>query len=279
MKLGEIQRLMIQKLRAAGVDESALAVRLLLETRLSLLPLTLPMHSDRELDAAEITLLMNDTGRLISGEPLQYILGTQAFWDLTVIVRPGVLIPRPETEELAQESVRYLLETGKRKVLDLCTGSGALALAVKKHVPDADVTGADLSRDALNIAAENAQALSLDITWRVSDLTKDIEEEYDLIICNPPYIPTCDVETLDRTICGFEPRMALDGGADGLFFYRRIAREAVDHIREGGALFLEVGAGQADKVRAMLIEHFEEVVIQKDMEGIDRMVLATGRKG
>ena len=278
MKLGEIQRLMIQKLRAAGVDESALAVRLLLEGRLSLLPLTLLMHSDRELDAAKTALLMDDTERLISGEPLQYILGTQAFWDLSVIVKPGVLIPRPETEELAQESVRYLLETGKRKVLDLCTGSGVLALAVKKHVPDTDVTGADLSPEALRIAEENAQALSLDITWTEGDLWDGTEGMFDLVICNPPYIPTRDVEALDRTVRAYEPRMALDGGPDGLSFYRRIAGEAPKHIEEGGALFLEVGAGQAADVQTMLAGGFKEVRIRKDMEGIERMVLATGRK-
>ena len=278
MKLGEFQRLMIQKLRTAGADESALAVRLLLENRLSLAPLTLPLHAEREVDAQKQKQLTDDMERLISGEPLQYILGTQAFWDLTVTVRPGVLIPRPETEELAQEAVRYLALTEKRRVLDLCTGSGALALAVKKHVPDADVTGTDLSPDALRIAKENAQALSLDITWTEGDLWDGTEGMFDLVICNPPYIPTSDVEALDRTVRAYEPRMALDGGPDGLSFYRRIAGEAPEHIEEGGALFLEVGAGQAADVQAMLAGGFKEVRIRKDMEGIERMVLATGRK-
>ena len=126
-------------------------------------------------------------------------------------VRPGVLIPRPETEELAQEAVQYLALTEKRRVLDLCTGSGALALAVKKHVPDADVTGTDLSPEALRIAKENAQALSLDITWTEGDLWDGTEGLFDLVICNPPYIPTCDVETLDRTVRAYEPRMRWTG--------------------------------------------------------------------
>ena len=278
MKLGEFQRLMIQKLRTAGADESALAVRLLLENRLSLAPLTLPLHAEREVDAQKQEQIKKDMERFASGEPLQYILGTQAFWDLTVTVRPGVLIPRPETEELAREAVRYLAATGKRKVLDLCTGSGALALAVKKHVPDADVTGTDLSPEALRTAKENAQALSLDISWREGDLLDRIEDAFDLIVCNPPYIPTGDVEKLDRTVRAYEPRMALDGGQDGLSFYRRIAGEASEHIEAGGALFLEVGAGQAAAVQAMLAGGFKEVRVRKDLEGIERMVLATGRK-
>ena len=193
-------------------------------------------------------------------------------------VREGVLIPRPETEELADEAVRYLRKTGKSRVLDLCTGSGALALAIKHAVPEAAVTGSDLSEDALCVAEENATALGLDVTWIRSDLFCEIREAFDLIVCNPPYIPTEDVRKLEKNVRAYEPVMALDGGKDGFCFYRRLADEAPAYLKADGALFMEVGIGQAEEVRELFRDRFHETRILRDLEGVDRMVLAIGKK-
>ena len=208
-----------------------------------------------------------------SGRPLWYILGDTDFYGYTIKVDERVLIPRPETEELVAFAAQEIKP--ESRVLDLCTGSGAIAIAVKLKT-SANVTASDISECALELAAQNAENNKADVTFIKSDMFAEIDGKFDVIISNPPYIPAADIEGLDKSVKDYEPRIALDGGADGLDFYRIIAKGAVNKLNEGGKLFLEVGIGQAEDVKKLLEQAgFNTVEIRKDISGIERMIKAT----
>lgn len=207
-------------------------------------------------------------------KPLQYILGYAEFYGLRFCVDNRVLIPRPETELLAEQVIAAA--EGKR-VLDMCTGSGAIAVTVKKY-RNCEMDAADISDDALAVAAQNSADNGTDINFIKSDMFENITAKYDIIVCNPPYIMTDDIASLQKEVGGFEPVSALDGGADGLDFYRIISANAAKFLNEGGKLFLELGEGQYTAVYKMLKKHFEDINIIKDYAGIDRVLAARVRK-
>lgn len=207
-----------------------------------------------------------------SGRPLWYIIGDTDFYGYTIKVDERVLIPRPETEEL----VAFAAENIKSddKVLDLCTGSGAIAIALKLKT-GATVTASDVSDGALELAAENAAQNKADITFVKSDMFEDITDSSDIIVSNPPYIPTQDINGLEKSVKDYEPTLALDGGTDGLDYYKIIAVDGINHLNAGGKLFLEVGIGQANAVKELLEQSgFINVEIRKDISGIERMIKA-----
>ena len=211
--------------------------------------------------------------RRAAGEPLWYIVGDCDFYGYKIKVDGRVLIPRPETEELCEFACGYI--TGNDKVLDMCTGSGAVAIIVAKKT-GAAVDACDISEDALSLARENADANGADVKFFASDVFGGVTEKYSVIISNPPYIKSEDINGLSVSVKNYEPRLALDGGADGLNFYRIIARESKNNLFDGGLLFLEVGIGQADDVVALLKEAgFSEIVVKNDMEGVARMIKAS----
>ncbi|MCL2492814.1 MAG: peptide chain release factor N(5)-glutamine methyltransferase [Clostridiales bacterium] len=235
--------------------------------------------------------------RRAAGEPLQYIIGTQDFFGRPFRVRPGALIPRPETEGLALRAIGWLRDSADATelsrsfaALDLCTGSGALAVTLALECPESDVYATDLSDEALTLARENAAALGARVRFLKGDLFGALKDKgdgphcpapgspaaFDLIVCNPPYIPAAEIAGLQREVREYEPRAALDGGADGLAFYRRIAAEAAGYLRPGGALFLEVGAGQGAAVRALLegAPGFTGAEVFPDLAGLPRVVFA-----
>lgn len=206
------------------------------------------------------------------GRPLCYVIGDCDFYGYNIKTDERALIPRPETEELCAFALEIL--TSNDKVLDLCTGSGAIAitLALKSG---ASVDASDISVDALSLAEENAKDLNADVKFIESDMFEKITDKYSVIISNPPYIPNADVDTLEETVKDYEPRLALSGGDDGLDFYRIIATKAQSRLYDGGALFLEVGIGQAEQVAEMLKNAgFASVEIKKDISGIERMIKA-----
>lgn len=205
----------------------------------------------------------------LTGKPLWYVLGNTEFYGYPILVDERVLIPRPETEELAALAVEEV-RSGKKRVLELCTGSGCVAIALAKET-DGSVTATDISADALALAKENAEANGASVAFLESDLFEKVEGVYDVIVANPPYIPRAEISSLQREVKEFEPLLALDGGEDGLEFYRRIAAEVSRYLTDGGVLLLECGEGQAEKICGLL--PMEAEIIQ-DLEGAKRIVKA-----
>ena len=210
----------------------------------------------------------------MTGRPLWYIIGDTDFCGYKIKVDERVLIPRPETEELAMMAVQTIEEEGAN-VLDMCTGSGAIAIAVCKELEKAgkkaQVTATDISAEALALAQENAAENEAEITFIQSDLFANIEGKFDVIITNPPYIPTAEIENLQREVRDYEPRLALDGGVDGMDIYRRIAEEAMSHLKKGGILMMEVGAGEAQEI-AKMFKGDVYTIIAQDFNGVERYV-------
>lgn len=205
-----------------------------------------------------------------TGKPLQYVFGHTDFYDAKLIVNENVLIPRPETELLAEAVVKIAKD---KSVLDLCTGSGAIAISVKKHEPTATVVASDISEKALIVAKANAVANVVDVKFVESDLFEKIDGKFDIIVSNPPYIKTDDLKNLDKEVREYEPITALDGGADGLDFYRRIVDSASEHLNDGGVLLFELGIDEAQGVKDYADGKLDFSEFIKDYDGIDRIVV------
>lgn len=229
--------------------------------------------TEKILKVAEAKEILKIADERLTGRPLWYIIGDADFCGYTIKVDERVLIPRPETEELAVLTINAA-EEGNH-ILDLCTGSGAIAIAVYKELEKYNrkckVTAVDVSADALELAKENAQLNGAEIRFVESDLFTKLRGRFDIIVTNPPYIPTEVVDGLQREVKDHEPRLALDGGADGLNIYRRIAEEAKKYLVRGGTLIMEVGEGEAAEVVKLFKGISYSMVIQ-DFNGIDRYV-------
>ena len=212
--------------------------------------------------------------QLVEHVPAQYIIGHAEFYGMELKVDERVLIPRPETEELVE---LILTENAKpnQSVLDIGTGSGAIALALAKNRPDWLVTASDISPDALNLASENASLQDLKISFKKSDCFAEIAENYDIIVSNPPYISRADESEVGLNVLHSEPHLALFAEEDGLAIYRKIAEEAKNHLREGGKIYLEIGYKQGHSVPALFRKYLPEKRVRtlKDQFGQDRMVV------
>ena len=212
--------------------------------------------------------------KLASHIPAQYIIGHAEFFGMQLKVDERVLIPRPETEELVD---LILTENPKKKlkVLDIGTGSGAIALALAKNRPDWCVTASDISPDALNLASENAKLQDLKISFKKSDCFEEITENYDIIVSNPPYISRADEVEVGLNVLHSEPHLALFADEDGLAIYRRIAEDSKDYLNDGGKIYLEIGYKQGQSVPDLFMKNFPEKRVRtlKDQFGQDRMVV------
>ena len=229
--------------------------------------------SERILRVSQAKKIIRIADERLTGRPLWYIIGDTDFCGYKIKVDERVLIPRPETEEMAMMVVG-IAEEGQ-SILDMCTGSGAIAIAVQKELQKRGVkvkmTAADISEDALALAQENAEENRAKVEFICSDFFEKVRGKFDIIVSNPPYIPTATVETLQREVKDFEPRLALDGGEDGLDCYRKIAASAHKHIVRGGTLIMEVGEGEAKEV-AKLFKGDHYTIIGKDFNGVERYV-------
>lgn len=258
MKVGEA-------LRASGIDRRE--ARLLLAAATGFSEASVLAHPERELEGPVEARFVEMTARRVAGEPVAYILGHKEFYGLELAVNPAVLIPRPETELL----VDVALERNPASVLDVGTGSGAIALAIKRHRPKARVVATDASAAALEVAQRNATRYSLDVELRHGRWFEPVAgERFEAIISNPPYVVVDDphLEALP-----YEPRLALLGGADGLDAFRVLAREASAHLLPGGWLLVEHGAGQGGAVRALLeAAGLETIASWPDLAGIPRVI-------
>jgi release factor glutamine methyltransferase len=269
-------------LRERSFGESRLNAELLLAHALQLPRLGLYLQFDRPLAAPELAHFKKLLLRRMSHEPLQYILGETEFMGLRFEVTPAVLIPRPETEDLVAEAIRWLKDSGKQKgsILEIGTGSGNIAVALGKFLPGARITSLEKSGDALEVARRNCarhgpgnvEFLNVDV------FSAGFEGEiggrtFDAVVSNPPYIPGAEFEHLEPEVRDFEPRLATTDGADGFRFIRRIAGLAPGILRPGGGMFLEIGYGQADAAGTIArASGLTGVGVHKDFAGIGRIL-------
>lgn len=231
------------------------------------------IHPEKEVENEDAETFMTLVKRRASGEPVQYIIGSAPFYGLEFIVNPSVLIPRFDTEVLVEEVLKAVKEDDK--ILDLCTGSGCIAVSIKKYKPGAQVYASDISMDAIKIAKGNAEANDTDITFIHSDLLDNVGDGYDIIVSNPPYIKTAVIEGLDDIVKKHEPYIALNGGTDGLDYYRRIVADSRTHLKQGGRLMMEIGYDQGKELKELLKEAgYSNIEIKKDLSGNDRVAMA-----
>lgn len=219
--------------------------------------------------------------RRMAGEPVAYLIGEWEFYGLPLDISQDVLIPRTDTEVLAEQAIAYIQTLGECRVLDLCAGSGCVGLAIASQAPQARVVLGEIDDSALKICRQNIRRNSL--SARVMPIQMDAREkparslgEFQCIVSNPPYIPTGDIAGLEASVRDYEPHMALDGGADGMDFYRSIVEQWKEALTPGGRIYFEVGIGQADAVlRLMRSQGFGDLQVVKDRNSIPRVVLGT----
>lgn len=240
--------------------------------------LSLYLNRDKYLAKNELDFISSVLARRIKGEPIQYILGKIEFMGLELKVNPGVLIPRPETEILAERAIQSLKVSKSQslKVLDLGTGSGCIAIALAKNSESAEIDAVDISTEALKTAKENAGLNKAKINFIQSDLFSGLKDKkYAMIVSNPPYVEECQIRRLQPEL-RFEPRVALNGGADGLDFYRRLILESADHLEKNGLLIMEIGFGQRPGIEKIFLDSGKLKVIEviKDYNNIDRVIVA-----
>ncbi len=232
-------------------------------------------HSTDEVNGEQETAFRQLVQRYGNGEPLQYLLGTANFMGLDLWVTPAVLIPRFDTERLAEKALQLLAPLQNPLVLDVCTGSGALALAISHYKKDAVVYAGDLSAEALQVAKENNQRCKTDVQFRQGNLLEpfaDLQGAVDLLVSNPPYVTTQEMAQLPDDVQR-EPRLALWGGDNGLYFYRKITAAATTMLKAGGWLLFEIGWQQGAAVKQLLQEAgFEQIALLQDWQGLDRVV-------
>ncbi len=272
----ELLRQTAARFRAAQLPDPELDGALLLSHVLGIPALTLRLDTDTHLTPAQLDAFEALCTQRLERTPLQYLTHEQPFLGRGFYVDERVLIPRPETELLAERAIDALRRRGgSPAALDLCCGSGCIAVSLAIEVPAAQVDAADLSPDALAVTRRNAEALGARVSLRQGDLFQAVgDRRYDLIVSNPPYIPTPDCAALQEEVLR-EPETALDGGPDGLDFYRRIAGEAPAHLLSGGTVLLEVGWDQGESVRVLMARAgFPRTAVYPDLQGIPRIVEA-----
>lgn len=255
-----------------GVENARLEAEWLLAEALGLDRIGLYVNFEKPLLPDELARIRGLVARRARREPLQYILGTQEFMGLEFRVTPAVLIPRHDTETLVREALNRAGDA--RAVLDIGAGSGCISVALAKLMPDAEVAAVDCSEDALKVARENAARNDVTVHYVSGSLFEPFAgERFDLIVSNPPYIPAADLAGLQPEVRDFEPRGALDGGADGLDFYRLMVPAATEHLSPRGWLMVEIGIGQALAVKELFAAAgFAEIFTARDPGGIERVV-------
>lgn len=231
------------------------------------------MHIDEEMteeQAREFEVLIKKRAERV---PLQYITGEQEFMGLMFRVNSNVLIPRQDTETLVEEALK-VVRPGM-KIMDMCTGSGCVLISILKNAHDIEGIGYDISKQAINVAKENAKLNEVPAVFERSDLFEDVvENDFDVIVSNPPYIPTDVIATLMPEVAEFEPREALDGKGDGLYFYSKILEQCKNYMKPDGYVLFEIGCKQGDSVSTMMrLAGFSEVHVIKDLARNDRVVM------
>jgi len=280
--IDEAIQLIAQAFKVAGIEEASVDARALLGHALRLDRAQLIAQSDRILEAREIDAVSALSARRLKHEPVARILGHREFWDQMLEMSPAVLVPRPETETVVEAALDFVVRSGRRmeklRILDIGTGSGALLLALLGELPNATGTGTDISAEAIAVARGNAErnGLAARCTFAACDIAQGVEAPFDLIVSNPPYITRGEIDTLAPEVRDYDPRLALDGGMDGLDAYRALAADAHRLLAPGGSLIVELGAGQERPVAVLFTNAGLRVAgARKDLAGIPRALSAT----
>lgn len=236
---------------------------------------------DKRVNKEKEEEFLNLIDRRALGEPISYIFKEKEFMGIDFLVEQGVLVPRPETEGLVEYIIDYIEEKHKKEkinILEIGVGTGAIALSIGKACKDAEILGIDIEDRPIKVANKNLDRLELEnVVFRKSDLFENVseDEKFSIIVSNPPYIKTDLIDKLQIDVRDFEPRLALDGGSDGLDFYRRISLKAKKHLLHGAMLIYEIGFDQGKTVKEILLkEGYKDISLIKDFQGLDRIVLA-----
>ncbi len=260
------------RLNEKGIESAFLDARLILAEALELSQIQLVTHNNDEIKDNELHIIEEYTKRRLKGEPMQYILGRCEFMGLELHVDRSTLIPRPDTENVVEAAINIIRERKYKTVLDIGTGSGAIAVSIGKYT-DAHVTALDISAAALDVAKGNAENNNVNVRFIKSDLFENITESYDMIVSNPPYIERANIATLDIQVKDYEPVSALDGGEDGLDFYRKIIASSPRFLKKGGCIIFEIGYNQGYALCNLLKKsNFVNISVGKDLAGLDRVV-------
>lgn len=271
------QQLLAQGRKSLPGEDAALEAWILYEEAFQMSRSEFWIHAEEEVDPEKAALYERMLRRRRQGEPVAYIIGSWEFMGLPFQVSPAVLIPRPDTETLVEAVLEWLPERKKASILDLCTGSGCIAVSLAHFRPCTQVLASDLSPEALAVAAANAKQNGVCVSFCQGDLWQPLPagRQYDIITCNPPYIDRRQLQQLDRDVIAYEPHMALDGGEDGLTFYRRLAEQVRDYLKDGGRIFWEIGYDQAEAVSRLLEDRGMRVcAVRRDLAGRSRVVIA-----
>lgn len=275
MTIKEILKKSIEKLRQEKIEEYILKAKMIVSNALEIEKDELIINEDKSIEIEQIRKIENGIDKLIEGTPVQYITNKQAFMGLDFYVDENVLIPQPDTEVLVEEVISIAKKMEKPKILDLCTGSGAIAISIAKNIEANNITASDISIDALNVTKINCKKNSVENILLVeSDLFENIEEKFDIIVSNPPYIETDVMESLSPEVkC--EPKLALDGGKDGLDFYKKIINESYKYLEPDGYLCLEIGYNQKEKIIDLIgkSNKYKNVYSKKDLGNNDRIII------
>lgn len=277
MKINEILQRATIKLEAAGIESARLDAEVLLAHILNCKRLYLYVDAVKNLNPAQVSRFENLIEQRIKKIPVAYLTGQREFMGLNFVVTPAVLIPRPDTEILAQVAIEKLSAVKNPTFADIGTGSGAICVSILKYLKNATASTVDISKDAIDCATFNAEKFGVDdrITFHVGNLFEPLRgQKFHAVISNPPYIPKSDLSKLQDEVQR-EPQIALDGGVDGLDFYRKIADDAPKFLYSGGFLAVEIGINQADAVKNLFAKNFVDVEIVRDLAGIERVVTAT----
>lgn len=281
ISVDEAQRILSKSFALAGIESGMTDARALIGAALRLSRAQLLAQSDRLLEPREIAAIDALAARRMKREPVSRILGRKEFWSLMLDVTPDVLVPRPDTETLIEAALDYVVRGGLRleplRILDIGTGTGALMLALLQELPNARGVATDVSVAALHVARGNAERLKLAsrCSFVACNLADGVQGRFDLIVSNPPYIARGAIALLDPEVRDFDPRLALDGGADGLDAYRAIAASVPPLLAPGGRLIMELGVGQAPPVTALFeAAKFIVLSIRNDLGGIARALIA-----
>ena len=273
MRIRDLLKLGFDTLKE-NIEDANLKVKLLLMHLLNVSKEYLIIHDDEDVSETVIEEFKNKIEELKNGKPIQYIINVQEFMGLSFYVNENVLIPQPDTEILVEESIDLINKFNAKKVLDLCTGSGAIAISIKNNCHMVDVIGIDISEEALEVAMKNAKFINVDVNFQKSDMFENINEKFDIIISNPPYIENEVIKTLPKEVQN-EPYIALAGGENGLDFYKIIARDAKKYLNENGIVAVEIGYNQKDSVINLFEkEGYREIYSKKDFGQNDRIVVA-----